>query len=66
MAVLYSWLRPRSLNKMEAVHIPSMSQPDLMVKLLLLGDASVGKTSIVLRFVNQCFNEDYVMTIGKV
>ena len=50
---------------MEAVHIPSMTQPDLMAKLLLLGDASVGKTSIVHRYVNQCFNEDYVMTIGK-
>ena len=33
-------------------------------KLVLLGDMAVGKTSLVLRFINNTFNEKYVTTIG--
>lgn len=34
------------------------------VKILLLGDGAVGKTSLVRRFVEQKFDESYKMTIG--
>ncbi len=34
------------------------------VKILLLGDGAVGKTSLVRRFVEQQFDESYKMTIG--
>lgn len=34
------------------------------VKILLLGDGAVGKTSLVRRFVEQRFDESYKMTIG--
>ena len=33
-------------------------------KLLLLGAAAVGKTSLMFRFANDMFNEDYAATIG--
>lgn len=33
-------------------------------KILLLGDASVGKTALVNRFVSEKFIKDYVLTIG--
>jgi Ras-related protein Rab-5C len=35
-----------------------------MFKVVLLGDASVGKTSIQRRYVHQSFSEDYLVTIG--
>jgi len=34
------------------------------VKVVLLGDAAVGKSSIILRFVNDTFTESYGVTIG--
>ncbi len=33
-------------------------------KINLLGDPSVGKTSLILRYVNNIFNEEYLKTIG--
>ncbi len=42
-----------------------MNQPvNLKLKLCLLGDGAVGKTSLVQRFVKNMFNEDYLLTIG--
>ncbi|MHA1829875.1 MAG: Rab family GTPase [Candidatus Heimdallarchaeaceae archaeon] len=39
-------------------------QPDYNFKILLLGDAAVGKTSLVQRFVHDRFDTSYLMTIG--
>ena len=39
-------------------------QPDYNFKILLLGDAAVGKTSLVQRFVHDRFDSSYLMTIG--
>lgn len=39
-------------------------QPDFNFKILLLGDAAVGKTSLVQRFVHDKFDSSYLMTIG--
>ncbi|XP_072020367.1 ras-related protein Rab-8A-like [Amphiura filiformis] len=50
---------------MEIVETRAVAQPDpTHVKLLILGDASVGKTSILVRFTNQYFDDNYLMTIG--
>ncbi|MFX0170350.1 MAG: hypothetical protein ACFE9L_00360, partial [Candidatus Hodarchaeota archaeon] len=35
-----------------------------MFKVVLLGDVSVGKTSIQRRYIHQSFSEDYLVTIG--
>ena len=41
------------------------SNPSLVVKILLLGESNVGKTSIVTRFTDQKFNQvNNLLTIG--
>lgn len=37
---------------------------DYMFKVLLLGDAGVGKTSLMWRFSDDMFNHTYISTIG--
>ena len=37
---------------------------NLKMKVCLLGDGAVGKTSLIRRFVDNMFNEDYLLTIG--
>jgi len=39
-------------------------RPDFNFKILLLGAAAVGKTSLVQRFVHNRFEQSYLMTIG--
>jgi len=41
-----------------------MVEPNYIVKLCLLGEASVGKTSLVYRFVQNSFRESYKSTLG--
>src|SRR3990170_686092 len=41
-----------------------MSPDFIKRKVLLLGDASVGKTSLIRRFVVDKFSDDYITTIG--
>lgn len=40
-----------------------MSQ-DLHAKIMITGDASVGKTSLISRFIGNKFNDDHVYTMG--
>merc|ERR1712154_604897 len=37
---------------------------DYLFKLVLIGDATVGKTSLLLRFADDCFEDNYISTIG--
>lgn len=39
-------------------HTPPTSKPTTSVKLVLLGEAAVGKSSLVLRFVSNDFQEN--------
>lgn len=43
---------------------PGVPKPSSSVKLVLLGEAAVGKSSLVLRFVNNDFQENKEPTIG--
>ena len=37
---------------------------DYLFKVLLIGDSSVGKTSVLLRYVDDNFNPEFQTTIG--
>ena len=37
---------------------------DKTCQILIIGDSSVGKTSIIRRYTNGTFNEDYLATVG--
>jgi len=37
---------------------------DYLFKILLIGDASVGKSSLLLRYTDDKFPENYMATIG--
>lgn len=39
-------------------------EPNYIIKLTLLGEASVGKTSLVYRFIENKFRENYKSTLG--
>ena len=41
-----------------------MAERDLIIKLLLIGESSVGKTSLLLRFTEDVFQTAYISTIG--
>jgi len=41
-----------------------MSEGDYIFKIVIIGDAAVGKTSLINRFVEAKFKEDYRPTLG--
>ncbi len=41
----------------------SIRQPSVKAKVVLLGEGAVGKTSIVLRYVENKFNDKHVQTL---
>ncbi|MFX1302465.1 MAG: Rab family GTPase [Promethearchaeota archaeon] len=41
-----------------------MAEPKYIIKICLLGEASVGKTSLVYRFIENKFRENYKSTLG--
>ncbi len=42
-----------------------IQQPDFKYKILIIGDTSAGKTSILLQYTQEKFTSHYIMTIGK-
>ena len=41
------------------------AQVDHFIKLIIIGDTSVGKTSLLLRFAENTFQQQHIATIGK-
>ncbi|CAF1415734.1 unnamed protein product [Rotaria sp. Silwood1] len=44
--------------------ITTKCEPKYLIKLLLIGDSGVGKSSLLLRFTNNSFDESFIPTIG--
>ena len=38
---------------------------DYLIKLILIGDSEVGKTSLLLRFAEDTFTSSHIATIGR-
>lgn len=66
------WYQPRNLGgrvyarrrKPDGTPMASPNPHFFKAKICLLGESSVGKTSLVGRFVRSCFREDYARTLG--
>jgi GTPase SAR1 family protein len=41
-----------------------MEHHDYMFKILLVGDSAVGKSSVVNKYVNNCFEGKFISTVG--
>lgn len=41
-----------------------MNHREIIFKILIVGDAEVGKTSFVQRYVNHSFEKNYKVTVG--
>jgi GTPase SAR1 family protein len=52
------------LIKVVMVDFLNMSEYQYLFKIVLIGDAGVGKSCILLRFADDSFREFYISTIG--
>lgn len=43
----------------------AISTNDITYKILLIGDSAAGKTSLLLRYTSNYFQQDHNLTIGK-
>ena len=54
-------------NHVRGECIASMAETfDALMKIVIIGDTSVGKTCLVLRYTQDLFRENFLSTIGKV
>ena len=40
-------------------------QPKVIIKVGMVGDAQIGKTSLMVKYVEGSWDEDYIQTLGK-
>ena len=57
-------VKAHNTSTMAYEKLPNRELYDYMFKVLLLGDAGVGKTSLMWRFSEDVFNKTYISTIG--
>src|SRR5580704_16572107 len=51
-------------RNMENKDLPLSTDYDFLFKILLIGDSSVGKSSLLHRFADHSFSDNYISTIG--
>ncbi len=51
-------------DRLNALKLARLPEGDFSVKLIILGDGSVGKTSVTLRYVENRFQANYITTLG--
>ena len=44
---------------------PSSSKSSVVIKVGMVGDAQIGKTSLMVKYVEGSWDEDYIQTLGK-
>ena len=62
-SIIIIWIKPT--KRIPPMH-PKRTDDryDYMIKLVIIGDTAVGKTNILLSFVNDDFKPNHVTTIG--
>ncbi len=48
----------------EKLYVQSRDKGDLIFKVIVVGDPSIGKTSLIRKFVKHQFEQDYIPTVG--
>ena len=53
------------MSSLAVIHTNQLSAPyDVLLKLVMVGDSGVGKTSLVRRFVDDAYSNVHLTTIG--
>lgn len=42
----------------------TIDQPSVVIKVGMVGDSQIGKTSLMVKYVEGSFDEDYIQTLG--
>ena len=53
-------------NKQPQNNSQSQSKSSVVIKVGMVGDAQIGKTSLMVKYVEGSWDEDYIQTLGKV
>ena len=48
----------------QLLSLKSKSKKKVVVKVGMVGDSQIGKTSLMVKYVEGHFNEDYIQTLG--
>jgi hypothetical protein len=56
-------ISPASLTR--GFHITDFCPPSVVIKVGMVGDSQIGKTSLMVKYVEGSFDEDYIQTLGK-
>ncbi len=52
------------MNKEEELYVQTRDKGDIVYKVIVIGDPSIGKTSLIRKFVKHQFEKDYIPTVG--